>query len=123
MKKAISEIEQIEISRKILQGIFIQKLLTDEFKVTRVSQYTISVLIFDKYMFSFWIASNAENFRGYNLSEETNFMNLDLYQHEKEILYPKMREYYIDNTKNPEEIAKRRAEFEKLKLEIENTGL
>ncbi len=50
-------------------------------------------------------------------------MLLHFTEEQKQILHPKLRSYFIDKSKDREEIAKRRKEFEKLKLEFENTGL
>jgi len=117
--KTVSE-QYIEKRLNVINRIFVDKLLNDEFEVISADEYRVRLIIFDKYEFTFWIASIPVNLRCTQFDDNDNRLNLNFTEAEKEILHPKLKSFFIDESKNPEQIAKRRAEFEKLKLEFEN---
>lgn len=100
-----------------IQDYFIDKILANDFVVTRVKKYTLSLMIDNKYEFTIWTANNAVDRQLYSDSLETNFMQFT-FSELQAIECSKILERHITKWKEEVEMVQNRKLFEKLKIEL-----
>ena len=83
--------ELIEKKASSLNEMFIAKIINGEYETLEADEYTITILIGDKYKFNLWIANDWDSFKTYRNSE--SFMKLDFSMKHKEELFKRFKEY------------------------------
>lgn len=100
-----------------LNNYFVVKVLQGDYELKKIDHFTATIMIDGEYLFELWIAGEAGNFGCY--SHAFNFMSLMFMIPEKEVLLPIFLNKLKDEENTPEKVAKRKAEYEKLKAEFQ----
>ena len=99
---------------KEIQRYFIDKIIKGEFEIKNHSLYLWKIEVEEK-PFVFWISNGKESFRQYNEFNEVNFIQLDLTEEERNLIYEK----HIQGKEEENYIKNRRELYEELKREFE----
>ena len=104
-----------------LTKYFTDKILAKDYELIAITSYIVSIKIDDEYKFNLWIGNAPTNFQSY--SGFFNSIHLIFSEENQEILHKDFNNLLNDKLNLPEAIKKRKAEYEKLKLEFEPTEL
>ena len=99
-----------------LVNYFTGKILAKEYELINISEHTVEIKIDETYDFSLWISNTWEAFKSY--SGYFNSVFLTFSEENQKELHSHFRNELKTQQNTPELIAKRKAEFEKLKAEF-----
>ncbi|KKL79997.1 hypothetical protein LCGC14_2009230 [marine sediment metagenome] len=106
MKKKIKEI----------QDYFIAKMLANDFRVIKMSEYTMNILIDDEYSFYIWLSNQPENRKPYH-SQGNYFIELNFTKAQCVKLHSVLRKEIMRFQKEVL-LKEKKKKFEQLKKEL-----
>lgn len=107
----------MEAKIKEVKDYFKSKILKKEFEIKEMGQYTLSIIVDQKYKFTVWVGNQnyPDTCKLYDAAY--SFMHLDFNQKERIKLHNLLKKDVEDYKKNTT-LPQKMAEFEKLKKEL-----
>ena len=103
-----------------LVNYFTNKILAQDYELISIDRHTATIKIDGIYEFSLWIANEDYNFKSY--SGYYNSIYLTFSEENQKILYAHFKNVLHEQKNKPEEVERRRQEYENLKAEFEQTS-
>lgn len=100
---------------KEIQNYFMAKLLAGDFRVIKVKEHTLDLIVDEKYSFTIWVANTPISRKLYEYT--TQFISLSFTQKQSTKLNSVLRPF-TDKYKEEVLLAGKRAQLEQLKKEL-----